>query len=118
MIGHFYDPTLAQRVIDLHTAYVRRQLAKADELDDKSGEREAAAERLAEIQEQIQALTDEAEELADSTKIDLSALELEDPPDFPEAVLDEANMPEPVVDLEWDFVDQVEALHEAKHFRR
>jgi len=30
----------------------------------------------------------------------------------------EVPAPEPVVDLEWDFVDQVKALHEAKHFRR
>ena len=93
-------------------------MSAADELDDKSAEREAAAARLAEIQEQIQELADEAEELAESTKIDLSALELEDPPEFPEADLDYDNMPEPVIDLEWDFPDQVEMLHEAKHFRR
>ena len=43
-IGHFYDPTLNQRVIDLYSAYRQRQLDAADELDDKSAEREAAAE--------------------------------------------------------------------------
>lgn len=117
-IGHFHDPTLPMRVIDAKNAWTQRQLARADELDDKSAEREAAAAEMAQHQREIQERADRVEELANATKIDLSALELVDPPEFPEADLDYANMPEPLIDSEGDFPFQVQMLHEAKHFRR
>ncbi len=117
-IGHFYDPTLAQRVIDTHRVWAARQLGRAEELDDKAEEREAAAAEIAVLEAEIQQRVDRIEELADEAKIDLSEFELEDPPDFPEADLDWDEMPEPLVDSDWSFPLQVQMLHEAMKYKR
>jgi hypothetical protein len=117
-IGQFRDPTLDERVFDVQTEWRQRAMSIVDEHDDKAEMREAAVVRLAEIDEQIQELADEAEALSMEVAVDLDGIELPPEPELPDANLDWHNLPEPLVDSRWEFVDQMLALLEAKAFRR
>lgn len=109
----FYDLGLSSRVLAAKReweAEAQRRLDEELSPEMRAEFRQAAVERLAELQEQVDAL--EAEMQIDPGEIDLPDIEL------PLAI--ELRPPDdaPLVDSRWSFVEQCQALIESKGYRR
>jgi hypothetical protein len=68
-----------------------------------------AADRLAEMRDQIQAILDEVH-------VDADMFDLPELPQLPEAEFDTANRVDPLLDSRWDFTEQCRRLISSKRY--
>jgi hypothetical protein len=109
-IAPFYDSTL-----DARRLRIARQWREAAQqaVDEQDGERldqlrADAADRLAEIQERIEEITEEIH-------LDAGMFDLPDIPELPEPELN-GDQPEPLFDSRWDFTEQCRRLIASKSY--
>lgn len=111
-IAPFYDRTLDVRVFEAQAAWLARAQQVVDDSLDASEldrVRTVAAERLAELRVEIEALRDALR--VDVTLDDLPPIEI------PEAELTQGLAPEPLLDSRWSFANQCQALIDSKAYR-
>jgi hypothetical protein len=109
-ISPFFDETLEARV-DLAK---QEWLADAQEaVDDQDGGldglRDDALERLADMEDEVQAILD-------NVRIDADDFDLPAIPDPPQPVIDEAAQPKPLCDSAWDLAEQCRRLKAWKRY--
>lgn len=106
LFGHFYDRGLDSRVRVAARAWTSEAQQAVDEASDTpqmAAVRQQAQEKLAELDEQIQAINDALRVSADG--FDLPAI-----PDLPEPELDWNDEPDGIASSDDDFVDQTQGL--------
>jgi hypothetical protein len=111
-VAPFYDLTLARRVGEARDAWVREAARLATEqigAEQLGRIRAAAAEQLASIREQVDALQQ-------AMRIDTTGLQLPRPV-IPDAHVNGAPRPPLLVDSTWTFADQCRRLIDRKHYR-
>jgi hypothetical protein len=115
-IAPFYDDGLARRVRDAREDWLEQARTIVDaEID--ADRREPLAEQLqAQLDAMREEITKATEQIREQIRIDASDFDL---PEIivPEAEIDEYEQPTPLIDSEWDFAEQCQALIDSKAYR-
>lgn len=116
-IAPFFDPTLALRVQRARQQWQERAQAALDAYIGPDGveRRQQAQERIAELNDQMEQIAEEARELITSTEDDIVGIEWPEI-DVPAAEIDELSAPESLGDSEWSFADQTLRLQQTMRF--
>ena len=110
-IDPFYDSTLFARVEKARKKWLQKASAVVNAQIDAAG-REALAEQL---QAQLDAVGEEVDWALEQVHVDASQF---DQPKIviPKATIDEEDWPTPLLDSDWDFVDQCQSLVDDKRY--